>query len=519
MNTAGQLENGSGAFDYPVLRCPDPWFERLWHYRWQVVRRHLKWVPEESGHVITEFNDDGPHPWAGVYNTIVAAVDHHIRETRWLPDPRYALSHLRILLHHPEAQPHNYSAALADAAWALCEVHPAVEPELLSWLDRLQADHAAWRQERVDYPFDQGYDAGRGLYWNTGRNSTGEYNLASAQLNEPLRGIHEYKVRGGAGYRPDCNTDRYANARALQRFCERAGRFDEAEAYGREAEELKEAVQRQLWDPQRQFFMHRWRYDEYSEADAHGAPSIRAGSRIWETNADRHGGVGHQPWEAGEGRGRELVGYLPWCAGLPDDTPEFARAWDFLMDPGYFHAPYGPTTAERHDPWFSVQYNCRTNGNSFPLNTSRVLRAAGNLLHDYRHTGAVTPQAYMDLLTIYVRTQMKEDEPYVAEFHHPDQPVWVVDRPISQHYFHSSFCDLVLTGLLGIRRQGSGAWSVRPLPGLPWTWWRVEGLPYEGRRCDIQFDVDGRKFGQARGLTITPNTEESERCTCPVESE
>jgi len=76
----------------------------------------------------------------------------------------------------------------------------------------------------VDYPHDNGYDPRCGLFWNTGRDSTGEYNLASAQLNEPLRGIQGYKIRGGAGYRPDHSAEMYADMVALARLALLANR-------------------------------------------------------------------------------------------------------------------------------------------------------------------------------------------------------------------------------------------------------------------------------------------------------
>ena len=485
----------------PFFECPDPVFERLWYYRWSVVFRHLVYVPEIGGHIFTEFESDGPLYWAGPFNSIVGASDHHVNEARWLRSQRYAQEYLRFWLTHEPAQRQNYSAALADSVWAAyCAQGDARLP--LDLLDALVANHDCWRKEHVDYPHDRGHDAASGLFWNTGRNSTGEYNLPSAQLNEPLRGIQGYKIRGGAGYRPDINADMFADMAAISRIARLAGRPDLADDYARRARALQREAHARLWDPGREFFMHRWLRDEYSEGDRHGSPSIRAGSLLWETNADRHGGIGHQPHERGEGKGRELTGYLPWYRHMPEDTPVLAEAWRFLLDPEYFYAPYGPTTAERHDPWFSIQYDCRLNGNSFPLNTSRVLNGAANLLHDYRHHGAMTPRAYFDLLGIYARTQYRDGEPYLAEMHHPDQDHWVVDRPIGAHYFHSSFCDLVITGLLGVRARPDNTLRISPLlPAGAWDYFALLDLPWHGRLVTVLWDRTGKKYGR-RGLRV-----------------
>ncbi len=485
----------------PFFTCPDPVFEKLWYYRWEVVRRHLKFVSDEVGYIFTEFQGDEAFYWAGEFNTIVAASDHHVNEARWLRDPQYVQQYMRFWLTHPGAQPQSYSSALADSIWRILEVHGGMifASDLI---DSLIANHRRWIKGRVAYPHDNGYNSKRGLFWNTGRDSTGEYNLPSAQLNEPLRGIQGYKIRGGAGYRPDNNADMYADALAISRIAELAGRYDEAQEFADRAKMLKYNVQENLWDPSREFFVHRWLRDEYSEADRHGAPSIRAGSMIWETNADRFGGVGHQSHERGEGRGRELVGYLPWYRGLPDDEPKYASAWRYLLDTEYFYAPFGPTTAERHDPWFDIQYDCRTNGNSFPLNTSRVLNGLANLLHDYKHHGVLTEKAYFDLLSIYARTQYRDGKPYLAEFHHPDKDCWTVDRPIGKHYFHSSFCDLIITGLIGLRPRADGGFSVRPLTGDAWDYFVLEDLPWQGHRLSIVYDRDNSRYGRGQGLTV-----------------
>ena len=57
-----------------------------YYYRWQMYKKHIRFVKEKNIYVITEFLPDVP--WAGEYNTIPAAAGHHIMEGRWIHDER-----------------------------------------------------------------------------------------------------------------------------------------------------------------------------------------------------------------------------------------------------------------------------------------------------------------------------------------------------------------------------------------------------------------------------------------------
>lgn len=70
----------------PLFECPDPLVESLYYYRWEVVRRHTRFISPQVRHIFTEFDANEPLYWARTRNSIVAAVDHHVREGRW-PTP------------------------------------------------------------------------------------------------------------------------------------------------------------------------------------------------------------------------------------------------------------------------------------------------------------------------------------------------------------------------------------------------------------------------------------------------
>ncbi len=492
----------------PFFESPDSAIDATYYYRWEVVTRHMRYASPEVGYVFTEFINPERLSWAGRYNVISGACDLHVAELRWMRDPAPVRSHLRYFMKVEGAQPRNYGFGPAFCSAEVDAVHGDQE-QSLALLAMFVENYDAVMRIETAYPHDRGFDTERGLFWTTGRDMGSEYNLASAQLSEPLRGIVGYKIRGGAGYRPDVNAVFYAEASAIAALAQKTGQSELAKRFADRAASLRSEVQRQLWHPQREFFLHRWRYDEYSDGDSAAMKSIRAGSLIWETNHDRFGGVGHLPAQKGEGKGREIFAYHLWRYGLPEDNDDsdarwgFARAWRFLMSPAYFYSPFGPTTGERGDPWFSVIYkDCRHNGDSWPYHTSRVLIGGANLLNDYKHHRFFAPSDWWKIFENYTKTQRRDGLPYVAESHHPDDTDWTVDRPIGSHYFHSCYVDHVITGVVGLRPALGNMLRLHPLAPKHWEYFALANVEYHGHTIDVVWDRDGCRYGRGKGLLL-----------------
>ncbi len=84
---------------------------------------------------------------------------------------------------------------------------------------------------------------------------------------------------GAEGYRPTLNSYLFADARAIARTAALLGDSALAREYAQRAANLKARVQEQLWDPERQFFLHQFARDEPG--------GIRAGSRTYQSRAVR----------------------------------------------------------------------------------------------------------------------------------------------------------------------------------------------------------------------------------------
>jgi hypothetical protein len=191
------------------------------------------------------------------------------------------------------------------------------------------------------------------------------------------------------------------------------------------------------------------------------------------------------------------------------DISAYDVAWAKLMDRDGFYADYGPSTVERNDPMFLLQKSCCWwSGQSWPYATTQTLKALANLLQS-RKTPWVTPEDYVELLHIYAKSHRKEGRPYLAEALHPDTGSFEGHDGYnhSEHYFHSGFCDLVITGLIGIQpttanSKTKNSIEIRPLAPSSWDYFALDGLMIQGREVSVAWDRTGSHYGKGQGLRI-----------------
>src|SRR4029079_931914 len=251
------------------------------------------------------------------------------------------------------------------------------------------------------------------------------------------------------------------------------------------AAELQRRVEAELWDDRREFFLHQFAHDEQE--------GVKALSRTYETGKF-----------AGNPHGRELIGFVPWQFDLPERGKAYERALRFLMDTAYFLAPYGPTTTERHDPQFYISPKCCWwSGNSWPYATTQTLVAMANLLDDYDQS-VVSASDWRKLFEIYTHTQRKNGRPYIAEGANPDNGSWegFDSYNHSEHYFHSGYVDLVVTGLVGLRPRADDSVELRPLAPESWPYFALDGVRYHGHTLSILWDRTGSRYRRGKGLIV-----------------
>ncbi|MGD8237014.1 MAG: trehalase family glycosidase [Armatimonadota bacterium] len=227
---------------------------------------------------------------------------------------------------------------------------------------------------------------------------------------------------------------------------------------------------------------------------------------------------------------RELHGYTPWYFNVPEQGKGYEVAWRQLMDPRGFHAPFGPTTAEQRHPGFRISYEghgCQWNGPSWPLSTAVTLTALANVLNNYQQD-SVTKADYYETLRIYTRSHRFEREdgrvvPWIDENLNPFTGDWIartrmeernaelresgradqILRERGKDYNHSSYCDLIITGLVGLRPRADDTVEVNPLlPEGTWDYFCLDNVLYHGHTLTILWDRTGTRYGKGSGLRV-----------------
>ena len=92
-------------------------------------------------------------------------------------------------------------------------------------------------------------------------------------------------------------------------------------------------------------------------------------------------------------------------------------------------------------------------------------------------------------------------------------------------YNHSAYCDLIITGLVGLRPRADDTVEVHPLlPDGTWDYFCLDGVPYHGRILTILYDKTGKKYNRGSGLRILSDGKEIgasktlDRLTAPLPS-
>ena len=191
---------------------------------------------------------------------------------------------------------------------------------------------------------------------------------------------------------------------------------------------------------------------------------------------------------------------------------------------------------------------CCRDGPSWPYATSITLTAVANVLHEKKRIGKnagnfLSKRDYFQLMKTYALAHRRQIGigkgsqgkvvpvyvPWIDENIDPLTGVWL-SRDILMHwnhtnvagvgntswpvakggkergkdYNHSTFCDLVIHGLIGLRpRWRDNALVVNPLvPADTWDYFCLDRVYYHKRWITILWDKTGTRYHRGKGLRV-----------------
>ena len=462
----------------PMFECSDSLLEETYHYRWKLYKAHIRDLGTK-GTVITEFLDDvgwQKHPYAMLND----ATGFHIYEGRWIRDRQYLDGFIEFLFPGGGNDRH-FAESISDAAHAYYLVHGEVK-FATKFLDSMKHIYNLW---------DDHFDFRKGLYFIEPLLDATEYTVSSIDASGGLDGF-----TGGHAFRPTINSYMVANAMAISKLSELAGDAEEAKTYADRAKKLRATIHSSLWNEDHEHFMDRYQVNNKNV-------------KYWDFI-----------------RARELAGYTPWAHNVPDDKPQFAKAWDHLFQETEFAGKHGLRTIGPGFEYYMRQYRylgkapeCQWNGPSWPFQTTQVLLGMANLINNYKHK-SVDRNDYLRILRQYAQQHYLDGKLNLQEDYNADtgRPIVGLDR--SHHYNHSGFVDLIITGLCGLRPRADQTLEINPLASDIGSFC-LESVPYHGNLVTIVWDTDGKKYGQGVGLSVFVNgakcaNARSGSVTCPI---
>ncbi len=426
----------------PLFDCPQKNFEEMYYFRWWNLRKHIKETP--VGYGMTEFLVD--RSYADKYNLIACAVGHHIYESRWLHDTKYLDGIIHTWYRGNEGKP--MEKMMKFSSWNPDAVYNRYLVDYdLDYLSDLYTDlcdeYTRW---------EESHRLENGLYWQGDVQDGMEESISGGRKKQYAR--------------PTINSYMYGNAVALSNIATLLGKTEDAKHYSEKAAEIKNLVESKLWNEKHQFF-----------------ETVRG-----DTCAQV----------------REAIGYIPWYFNLPT-AGKYDVAWEQLNDEGGFSAPYGLTTAERRHPEFRTHGvgKCEWDGAIWPFATAQTLTGLANYLN-HTEKPAATDSTYFRQMELYVESQHLRGRPYIGEYLDEVTGYWLKgDQERSRYYNHSTFNDLIITGIVGLRPRADNTIEVNPLlPEGKWDYFCLDNISYHGHSLTILWDKNGDRYHKGKGLRV-----------------
>lgn len=444
------------------FECSDPWVTKTYYHRWYLVRKNL--MLPGLGRMKWWCCSEGRGGSAWYAQVISFGAPHHIRELRWLRDPRYVRGVIRTWMHNargdgvfgdavePEAPRGGYFCEwITSTVWDAHLVHPdraLLEEVFPAMVRNVQGQKRGWDRD------------GDGL-------------LSLVMPGETARTGMEYTPSwkmfpaGERVVRVDYTSELYGNAVGAARAAEALGEKDAARELRELSAKVRHALQERCWDDEKKFFFH-LREKDYRKAYS------------WEISL-----------------------LYPWYFRMPEAGKGFEAAFEHVVNPEEFWTPWPVASLSRADERYSDK--SYWNGPSWPHANSVAVVALANAIRTYK-SPVVKKEHILHLFSTYGRCQYLDHDiryPDTRELYSGVTGRMRGDR----EYLHSTYADGLLTVILGIIPREDDILEIDPLlPERAWDYFVLDGQRYRGHDVTIAYRRPGAQEEAAahipEGMTV-----------------
>jgi hypothetical protein len=412
----------------PKFTSSDPVLDRLWNYRWFLLRHNLAEpragaltgpvVYEGRSHKMTK---EPWHPQGWEFSKhIPLSTPMHVVELRWHHDLELAASAVRSVIDRQGEDGQFYSATANEvmhpyanfmgwAAWQYTQLHgfapvadamPALKRQV-----RGERENLVPSEDELPVQFDHRL---------TGKEYQPSYWYFAGYPDDP---------KDPRGYTPLKRVDRaiyhYLNALGVARLCAQATDPDQLE-FEELAERIAASVLSKQWDANGEFF-----YDLHHQTDQRALV-------------------------------RNVVGFYPWWAGIP--TERHRAGFQNAFDATGFGSPWPLPSVEVECPVYQPagswkgaflkgRNGCMWDGPTWPYTNSVVLDA---IARESRRAGHQFDGLFADILRRYTLMHFNQHDgrtPYLVEHYDSQTGEPISDEP---DYNHSYLIDLMVRHVAGL---------------------------------------------------------------------
>lgn len=476
------------ASNVPAFACSDPAFEKMYYYRWYLVKKaSINARRFVSNHPYSDRVMYEGQAGAWFTKVIGLPLPLQILEARWLRDPAIAAGQARTALTKDD-----FFDYLNWTPWAIWQLH-LVWPnrdlinDALPAMKRFVASEEAKDDDKDSLPTVWGS-------WITGM----EYQPSFHYFTEPRwdhkRGdefvTDNQLTKDPAIYRRFLPLERvdeatyyFLNNLAVARATAALGESQASSQYAARAESVRRSVIDKMWDPETRFF--------------------------YDLHPDTH----EKAREA-----KVVDGFFPFLFGELAKASELSL-WDHLLDPREFWTPWPVPTASQDCPAFDSRGLWKLGPNASPENpyryvdswngptwifsnalTAEALGSAARMSKDARLI-----DAFNRLMTKYTEIQfLHGDHSLPCTVEHYDSITGENIRLLAD-YFHSFYNDLVIRYQVGIVPREDDLIEIDPL-ARDWRSFSIEKVAYRGHSVSVKLGksfvvvIDGKTVFTSRSI-------------------